>query len=195
MFFLSLQCLKRLAEYVNEQNQSVFVPRGLMIVNPMERGLRVVSFHEFYLVFTASITTEFLLTWSPIGSCPHTLYSYFEKGCGKKINVHMAIPKGNMIYDPYTVSDTVAVEPTFVAFLKHSQTYVYFLSCHSFKFPWRTVNSKPPTIPLRIVACTFSDNPSQNICIVKKMLCKIGQKLPFSTTSLRYLLSLWDNIF
>lgn len=46
MFFLSLQCLKRLAEYVNEQNQSVFVPRGLMIVNPMERGLRVVSFHE-----------------------------------------------------------------------------------------------------------------------------------------------------
>ena len=60
--FLSLQCLKRLAEYVNEQNQSVFVPRGLMIVNPMERGLRVVSFHEFYLVFTACITIEFLLT-------------------------------------------------------------------------------------------------------------------------------------
>ena len=31
--------------------------------------------------------------------------------------VHATIPKGNMGYDQYTVSDTVAVEPTFVAFL------------------------------------------------------------------------------
>ena len=35
----------------------------------------------------------------------------------------------------------------FVAFLQHSQTYVYGLSCLSLKFLWRTVNSKPPTIP------------------------------------------------
>ena len=32
-------------------------------------------------------------------------------------NVHATIPKGNMEYDQYTVPDTVAVEPTFVAFL------------------------------------------------------------------------------
>ena len=32
-------------------------------------------------------------------------------------NVHATIPKGNMGYDQYTVADTVAVEPTFVAFL------------------------------------------------------------------------------
>ena len=31
-------------------------------------------------------------------------------------NVHATIPKGNMGYDQYTVPDTVAVEPTFVAF-------------------------------------------------------------------------------
>lgn len=43
-FSALLQCLKRLAEYINEQNQSVFVPRGLMVTNPMDRGLRVVSF-------------------------------------------------------------------------------------------------------------------------------------------------------
>ena len=43
------------------------------------------------------------------------IYSYFEKGCRK--NVHPTIPKGNMGYDQYTVPDTVAVEPTFVAFL------------------------------------------------------------------------------
>ena len=32
-------------------------------------------------------------------------------------SVHATIPKGNMGYDQYTVPDTVAVEPTFVAFL------------------------------------------------------------------------------
>ena len=51
--------------------------------------------------------------------CQHlhyeSVYSYFEKGCRKK--VHATIPKGNMGYDQYTVPDTVAVEPTFVAFL------------------------------------------------------------------------------
>ena len=31
-------------------------------------------------------------------------------------NVHAIIPKGNMGYDQYTVHDTVAVEPNFVAF-------------------------------------------------------------------------------
>ena len=46
---------------------------------------------------------------------PPLVYSYFEKGCRK--NVHATIPKGNMGYDQYTVPDTVAVEPTFVAFL------------------------------------------------------------------------------
>ena len=43
------------------------------------------------------------------------VYSYFEKGCRK--NVHATIPKVNIGYDQYTVSDTVAVEPTFVALL------------------------------------------------------------------------------
>ena len=45
-------------------------------------------------------------------------YSYFynsRKVVGK--NVRATIPKGNMGYDQYTVPDTVAVEPTFVAFL------------------------------------------------------------------------------
>lgn len=49
--YLSLLCLetqydkslRRLNEYVNEQNTSVFVPRGLMLTNPVERGLRVIE--------------------------------------------------------------------------------------------------------------------------------------------------------
>ena len=80
-------------------------------------------------------------------------------------NVRATIPKGIMGYEQYTVPDTVAVESTFVAFLYHSQTYAHGLSCHSFKFLWRTVNSKPPTILFEIVACTFSDNLSRNSCI------------------------------
>ena len=49
-------------------------------------------------------------------------------------NVHATIPKGNVGYDQYTVPDTVAVEPTFVKFIQHLQTYVHDLSYHSFKF-------------------------------------------------------------
>ena len=36
---------------------------------------------------------------------------------------------------------------------------------NSFKFLWRTVNSKPPKMPFGIFACTFSDNLSRNSCI------------------------------
>ena len=43
------------------------------------------------------------------------VYNYFEKSCRK--NMHATIPKGSMGYVQYTVPDTVAVEPTFVAFL------------------------------------------------------------------------------
>ena len=43
--------------------------------------------------------------------------------------------------------------------------YVHDLSCHSFKFLWKTVLSKPPTIPFGVVMCTLSDNLSWNSCI------------------------------
>ena len=37
---------------------------------------------------------------------------------------------------------------------------------NSFKFFWRTENSKPATMPFGIVACTFSDNLCRNSCIL-----------------------------
>ena len=40
----------------------------------------------------------------------------FRESLSEK-NVHAIIPKGNMGYNQFTVSDTVAVEPSFVAFL------------------------------------------------------------------------------
>ena len=85
--------------------------------------------------------------------------------------VHAKIPKGNMGYDQHAVPYTVAVESSLVAFLWHAQTYLYGFLCNSFKFLWRTVNSKPPTRPFGIVACTFSDKLSRNSCIWAGRLC------------------------
>ena len=44
------------------------------------------------------------------------LYTAISRNVVRK-NVHATILKGNMGYGQYTVPDTVAVEPTFVAFL------------------------------------------------------------------------------
>ena len=84
-------------------------------------------------------------------------------------------PKGNMQYNQYTVPGTVAVEPTFFAFLEHSQTYVQGLSCHSFNlFLWRTVNSKPPTTPFgplsrALLPTTFLEIAVCSCYIVKRI--------------------------
>lgn len=43
MIVIFPQILKKIGKYVAEQNQTVYVPRGLMLVDPVERGLRTVS--------------------------------------------------------------------------------------------------------------------------------------------------------
>ena len=63
---------------------------------------------------------------------------------------------------------------------------------NSFKFLRRTVNSKPPTMPFGIVACTFSVNLSRNSCIPYPILnimrivvffcCCFSLKLPIGIT-------------
>ena len=37
------KCLKQLAQLIHEQNETLFVPHALVLVNPMERGLRVIE--------------------------------------------------------------------------------------------------------------------------------------------------------
>ncbi|XP_069557644.1 golgin subfamily A member 7-like isoform X2 [Brachyistius frenatus] len=37
--------LKKIARYIQEQNDKVYAPRGLLLTDPIERGLRVVSYH------------------------------------------------------------------------------------------------------------------------------------------------------
>jgi len=68
---------------------------------------------------------------------PYSIKRKLDTAISRKIvgkNAHATILKGNMGYDQYTVPDTEAVETTFVAFLRHSQTNVYGLSRHSLKF-------------------------------------------------------------
>lgn len=36
--------LKKIAKYIQEQNEKVYAPRGLLVTDPIERGMRVVSF-------------------------------------------------------------------------------------------------------------------------------------------------------
>ena len=90
-------------------------------------------------------------------------YSYFENGCWKK----MCLPHPERKCGIWSIpcSWHCSFRTYFVTFLKHMQTYVYGLPCHSYKFLWRTENSKPHTIPFGIVACTFSENFSRNSCI------------------------------
>eukprot|EP00064_Thunnus_orientalis_P009369 superscaffoldBa00001184_g9393 len=35
--------LKKIAKYIQEQNEKIYAPRGLLITDPIERGMRVVS--------------------------------------------------------------------------------------------------------------------------------------------------------
>lgn len=43
-WLLSWQVLKKISRYIQEQNEKIFAPRGLLLTDPVERGMRVVSF-------------------------------------------------------------------------------------------------------------------------------------------------------
>ena len=65
------------------------------------------------------------------------IYSYFEKGCRKK--VLSTIPKGNMGYDQYTVPVTVVVELTLLlSFInrRHKSMASRAIPAHFFEEQW-----------------------------------------------------------
>lgn len=37
------KCMKKLAYYIQEQNDSIYNTKGMMLISPMERGLRVIE--------------------------------------------------------------------------------------------------------------------------------------------------------
>lgn len=44
-----LQVLKKITGYIQEQNEKIYAPRGLLLTDPIERGMRVVSFCHLLL--------------------------------------------------------------------------------------------------------------------------------------------------
>ncbi|KAI4557932.1 hypothetical protein MJG53_018685 [Ovis ammon polii x Ovis aries] len=62
--------LKKISRYIQEQNEKVFAPRGLLLTDPVERGMRVVSFlavpFEAWLFFLVSSP---LASFSPPSDC------------------------------------------------------------------------------------------------------------------------------
>ena len=81
------------------------------------------------------------------------VYSYFEKGfakmCMRQSQKVLGCCRTYFCCFALALADMSMTSP----------------ACHSFKFLWKTVNSKPPTIPFGVVACTLSDNLSRNTCI------------------------------
>ncbi|XP_078269430.1 golgin subfamily A member 7B-like isoform X2 [Rhinoraja longicauda] len=41
--------LKKISKYIQEQNEKIYAPRGLLLTDPIERGLRVVSLLDFII--------------------------------------------------------------------------------------------------------------------------------------------------
>lgn len=44
---LYIQVLKKIARFIKDQNEKIYAPRGLLLTDPIERGLRVVSLHQW----------------------------------------------------------------------------------------------------------------------------------------------------
>ena len=97
--------------------------------------------------------TKYTLLLRPISQVESVYTAISRKVVGK--NVHATIPKGNMGYGQYTVPDLLSCRTYFCCFPLALTNIL----------PRPLVNSKPPTIPFGIVACTFSDNLFRNSCI------------------------------
>lgn len=53
-----LQCLRKVAKFVTEQNDRVYMPRGLVLTSPVDRGLRVVSFLSILLLIVCDLLSH-----------------------------------------------------------------------------------------------------------------------------------------
>ena len=97
--------------------------------------------------------------------CLNILYTAISRNFVGR-NVHATISKGNMGYDQYTVPDDCSCRRLLLLLSFSTRKHIFMaFRANSFKFLWKQENSKPPTMPFRIVACTFPDNLSRNSCM------------------------------
>ena len=81
-------------------------------------------------------------------------------------NVHMTTPKGNMGYDQYTVPNDCRCRTYFCCFPLAIANICPWPRMPFFQTSLENRAAKPPTIPFGIVPCTFSDDLSQNSCML-----------------------------
>ena len=62
--------LKKVARYIAEQNEQVYLPRGLMLTDPIERGLRCIEI----AIFNEPTQVQ---TWFPLLSSLHASFIFF----------------------------------------------------------------------------------------------------------------------
>lgn len=58
---MQFQCLRKVGKFIVEQNEMVYLPRGLLLTNPAERGLRIVSFDYFIIKFSTYLIIYIIL--------------------------------------------------------------------------------------------------------------------------------------
>ena len=86
--------------------------------------------------------------------------------------MHATIPKDNTEYDQYTVPDDCSCRISYLwcfPFAKHMSMASSASSAILSNFFEEKRNSKQPTIPFGIVACTFSDTLSRNSCMSERV--------------------------
>ena len=107
--------------------------------------------------------------------------AFWRKVVGK--NVHATIPKGNMGYGQYTVSNECSCRTYICCFPLALENICPWPPVPFFQISSKNrVHSKPPTIPFGIVACTFSDNLSRNSCIQPESVLNFSLSCPRKKT-------------
>ena len=61
------QRVQDVAKYIQQQNREVYEQRGIIVGDPMDRGLRCVSFHFFAVIYYCGTSTmSYMYTYSVV---------------------------------------------------------------------------------------------------------------------------------
>lgn len=71
-----LQQLGMICDFIDEQNAKVYIPRGLFITDPIERGLRVVGLLALFVTNLANFLYYWCIEWLTTKLQNHATFSY-----------------------------------------------------------------------------------------------------------------------
>ena len=126
--------LKKVARYIAEQNEQVYLPRGLMLTDPIERGLRCIEI----AIFNEPTQVQ---TWFPLLSSLHASFIFFPSISTARVwmnTVFKIEPMSHSLRIPMdspSLSFVIFFSPRFLRF--HFLSYVLF--CRMYKLPPFTI--------------------------------------------------------